>query len=111
LSVTPENKKQSLVRTILNINDETNSMTLAGDVPMNSTLQLMMASVDGIIDGAQQAAKLAIQERKAAAELAILVSCVGRKLVLSQRTEEEIEEVRDVIGEKPVITGFILMEK
>lgn len=106
LSVTPENKKQSLVRTILNINNETNSMTLAGDVPMNSMLQLMMASVDGIIDGAQQAAKLAIKERNGEAELAILVSCVGRKLVLGQRTEEEIEEVREVIGEKPVITGF-----
>lgn len=106
LSVTPENKKQSLVRTILNINNETNSMTLAGDVPMNSMLQLMMASVDGIIDGAQQAAKLAVKDRNVEAELAILVSCVGRKLVLGQRTEEEIEEVREVLGEKPVITGF-----
>ncbi|NNM17469.1 MAG: histidine kinase, partial [Croceitalea sp.] len=39
-------------------------------------------------------------------DLAILVSCVGRKLVLAQRTEEEIEEVKDVIGDQAMITGF-----
>ena len=40
------------------------------------------------------------------AELALLVSCVGRKLVLKQRTEEEVESVRDVIGPTAVMTGF-----
>ena len=39
-------------------------------------------------------------------ELAILISCVGRKLVLNQRIEEEIEAVRDVFGKQTAITGF-----
>jgi hypothetical protein len=106
LSVTPENKTQSLVRTILNIDNEANTMTLAGDVPMNSKLQLMMASIDGIVDGAQTAAELAIKNRINEAQLALIVSCAGRKIVMNQRVEEEIEQVREVIGNKTAITGF-----
>ncbi|MBX7116491.1 MAG: FIST C-terminal domain-containing protein, partial [Myxococcaceae bacterium] len=33
-------------------------------------------------------------------------SCVGRRSVLKQRTEEETEAVREVLGPKPVLTGF-----
>ena len=40
------------------------------------------------------------------AELALLVSCVGRKMVLKQRIEEEVEAVQSVLGPAPVITGF-----
>jgi hypothetical protein len=39
-------------------------------------------------------------------ELAILISCVGRKLVLKQRIEEEVEAVRDVLNGGAVLTGF-----
>jgi hypothetical protein len=39
-------------------------------------------------------------------ELAILISCVGRKLILKQRIEEELEGVRDVLGEQATLTGF-----
>jgi hypothetical protein len=81
-------------------------MVLAGDVPLNSRVQLMMASVDGIAQGAQQAAEIAIQNRKKPAELALIVSCIGRKLVMNQRVEEEIEQVQEVIGNEVSIAGF-----
>jgi len=106
LNVTPVGKKEPVVRTILKINNEDHSMTLAGDVPMNSKVQLMMASVDGIAEGAHVAAEYAMQNRENAPEIAILVSCIGRKLVMNQRVEEEIEEVRERIGEKVPMTGF-----
>jgi hypothetical protein len=106
LNVTPEDKKEPVVRTILNINNAEQSMILAGDVPMNSRVQLMMASVDGIATGAQNAAKFAIKNRKNPPEIAILVSCIGRKLVMNQRVEEEVEQVRETIGEKVPMTGF-----
>jgi len=38
--------------------------------------------------------------------LAVLISCVGRKMVLGQRIEEEVEGVREVLGEQATITGF-----
>jgi hypothetical protein len=106
LNVTPEGKKAPVVRTILGIDNEKQSMTLAGDVPVNSKVQLMMASVDAIAEGANEAAKLAMKNRKAQPQLALLVSCVGRKLVMNQRVEEEIERVHEVVGEDTAITGF-----
>lgn len=106
LSVTPKGKSKPVVRTILNIDKETNSMILAGDVPMDSKVQLMMASVDGIVDGAQEAAKLAMQKRESKPQLALLVSCIGRKLIMDQRVEEEIEQIAEVIGKDVKITGF-----
>jgi hypothetical protein len=106
LNVTPTDKKEPVVRTILNINNEDQSMILAGDVPINSRVQLMMASVDGIATGAQDAAKFAMKNRKNKPEIAILVSCIGRKLVMNQRVEEEVEQVREIIGENTPMTGF-----
>lgn len=106
LNVTPEGKTKPVVRTILGIDNEKQSMTLAGDVPENSRVQLMMASVDAIAEGANEAAKLAMENREKQPQLALLVSCVGRKLVMNQRVEEEIERVQEVVGRNTTITGF-----
>lgn len=100
------NDQQAIVRTILNIDEEQNTMVLAGDIPEGSRVKLMMATVDDIAEGASKAAKLAMEKRLHKPELAILISCVGRKLVMGQRTEEEIEEVVSIIGQHPVVTGF-----
>lgn len=106
LSVQFEHKKNPLVRTILNIDEDTNAMVLAGDAPEGSRVNLMMATVDGIVDGASEAAKRAVEHRNSPPELAILVSCVGRKLVMHQRVEQEIEEVCEVLGKNTTLTGF-----
>ena len=106
LNVTPQGKKEPVVRTILGIDNEAQSMVLAGDVPTGSFVQLMMASVDGIADGALKAAEIAMEKREKAPQLAILVSCIGRKLVMNQRVEEEIEQVKEVIGNDVKVTGF-----
>lgn len=106
LTVQQNDESEPLVRTILNIDEEENSMILAGDVPMNSKVQLMISTVDDIAKGAFNAAKLAMRDRKSKPQLAILVSCVGRKLVLDQRTEDEIEEVAEIVGDQAKITGF-----
>ena len=67
----------------------------------------MKANFDRLIDGAIGAAKKCYEAiGPFSPELAILISCVGRKMILKQRTEEEIEGVRDVLGGKTIITGF-----
>jgi hypothetical protein len=81
-------------------------MVLAGDVPVNSRVQLMMASIDGIAVGAQHAAEIAMKNRKNAPQIALIVSCIGRKLMMNQRVEEEIEQVKEIIGDNVAITGF-----
>jgi hypothetical protein len=106
LLITPEHSPRSMVRTVLAIDDETSAMTFAGDIPLGSKAQLMRANTDDLVDGAKAAADHALAELSAAPQLAILVSCVGRKLLMKQRTEEEVEVVRDVLGEHASITGF-----
>ncbi len=106
LNVTSENEDQSIVRTILNINEAENAVILAGDIKENSKVQLMMTNVDHIANASERAAKQALEHRQNKPELAILVSCIGRKIVLDQRVEEEIEEVIEVIGTDTVVSGF-----
>ncbi|MEX6625505.1 FIST signal transduction protein [Tenacibaculum salmonis] len=106
LKVKSTNDKQSIVRTILNINESDNSMILAGDILENSKVQLMMTNVDNIVNAAELAAINASESRRNKPELAILVSCIGRKLVLDQRVEEELEEVVATIGNKVTVCGL-----
>jgi hypothetical protein len=106
LKVKSSNEQESIVRTILNINEKDNSMILAGDIAENSTVQLMMTNVDSIINAAEIAANKANHQREKSPELAILVSCIGRKLVLDQRVEEEVDEVVEVVGNKTTICGL-----
>ncbi|OEK08150.1 histidine kinase [Flavivirga aquatica] len=106
LNVKSTKEKQSFVRTILNINEEENTMILAGDIPENSKVQLMMTNIDNIANASEQAARQALELRTNKPQLALLVSCIGRKLVLDQRVEEEIEEVVAVVGKDTAICGF-----
>lgn len=98
---------QSVVRTILAVNEDEQNLIFAGDIPEGSIVQLMQANFNRLVDGAISAAQTSVTSlNDGCAELAILVSCVGRKLVLKQRIEEEVEGVREVMGEKTVLTGF-----
>lgn len=100
-------KEPGLVRTILSVNEEEQSMTFAGDVPEGVYARLMKANFDRLIEGASGAAEATRAPLGgAAAELAVLISCVGRKLVLKQRVEEEVESVREVLGDGTMLTGF-----
>ncbi|MCA9502229.1 MAG: FIST C-terminal domain-containing protein [Myxococcales bacterium] len=107
LSLVGAGSERAVVRTILGVDERDGSMTFAGDVPEGSTVRLMKANFDRLIDGAAGAARCAGEGLDASgSELAILISCVGRRLVLDQRVEEEIEAVRDVLGDGPAICGF-----
>jgi len=102
LCVTAPGQPNPVVRTILSIDEASGSMTFAGDIPVGSSARFMRASYEDLISGAEEAARQAAQQ----AELVLCVSCVGRRIVLGQRTEEELEGVRQAFGPKPVLTGF-----
>lgn len=107
LSLRTKEGEKGVVRTILGINEEEQSMIFAGDMPVGAYARLMKANFDRLIDGAVGAAKTSYEAIGShTPELAILISCVGRKMVLKQRTEEEVEGVRDILGNETVITGF-----
>jgi hypothetical protein len=108
LMVRPANDESSgVVRTVLSISEEDQSMTFAGDVPQGYTAQLMRANFDRLIDGAGAAAKIAGEGSKGnEAKLAVLISCVGRKMILGQRTADEVEAVHEILGQDVAQIGF-----
>jgi hypothetical protein len=106
LSLRGENGQPGVVRTILGVDEANQSMTFAGDIREGSYVRFMKANFDRLIEGASEAARNSSTPLNNGAELAILISCVGRKLILQQRIEEEVEGVREVLGEKPLLTGF-----
>jgi hypothetical protein len=108
LSIRAKNDGQTeLVRTILAVDEKKKSMTFAGDVPEGHYAKLMKANFDRLIDGAAAAAKSSFRMlRKGEPQFALLISCVGRKMVLRQRTEEEVEGVRNVLGPTAALAGF-----
>ncbi|WP_128547092.1 FIST signal transduction protein [Larkinella soli] len=106
LSMRATQDSQPLVRTILTIDEETKSMTFAGEMPEKALVRFMTANFDRLIDASATAAHTSLGRADFEPELAILISCVGRKLVLGQRTDEEIEAAREMFGPGPVITGF-----
>lgn len=107
LEIRMEGRKTGLVRTILGVNEQDGSMTFAGDIPQGSYVRLMKANFERLVDGAADAASMSHEPFIGnSPELAILISCVGRKLVLKQRVEEEVESVRDKLGPTTTITGF-----
>ncbi len=107
LSLRKDQEKTKVVRTILGMNEKDGSLTFAGDMPEGDYASLMKANFDRLIDGAESAANYTkLVSKEESPEFAILISCVGRKLVLDQRIEEEVEAVRNVLGDKTVFTGF-----
>ncbi len=104
---TEESPDHTLVRTILAIDEEQQSMTFAGDIPQNAMAQLMRANFDRLVEGASQAASLTHTEgQESCPLLAIAISCVGRRLVLGERTEEEIEATLDILPQGTTQIGF-----
>jgi hypothetical protein len=107
LSIRTKNGETGIVRTILAVNEKEKSMTFAGDIPEGAYARFMKANFERLIDGASGAA---VRSREGldghAPDLAIFISCVGRKLVLKQRIEEEVEAARDALGGSPILTGF-----
>lgn len=107
LAVRADASQEAAVRTILGVSEGEQSLTFAGDVPEGSVARLMRANFDRLVDGASGAARACHRQiGEGPTELAILVSCVGRKLVLKQRVEEEVEGVIDVLGPGAVTAGF-----
>ena len=106
LSMRENGTTATVVRTILSIDEEKKSMTFAGNIPEGSSVRLMKGNTDKLIDASATAASHITTEPSQNTQLALLVSCVGRRIVLGDRVEEELEVVKDIFGEKTLLCGF-----
>jgi hypothetical protein len=97
--------ERRLVRTCLAIDEATGSIVFAGDVPQGWKAQFMVANFERVIDGAGDAAEQSLKTAKKGG-VTFAISCVGRRLVLGERAEEELELIKDVVGEETKILGF-----
>jgi hypothetical protein len=106
LCIQLEGASEPIVRTILSIDEKENSLTFAGDIPIGAKVRFMRANLDKLITASTIAAASTVSVNKKDPSFALLISCVGRKLVLGPRIEEEIESIRDIIGMNTVFGGF-----
>ncbi|MFM9988470.1 FIST signal transduction protein [Flavobacterium sp.] len=106
LSIKLSNEQEPIVRTILSINEKDQSMTFAGDLPEGSQVRFMKANFDRLIDAASEAASTCLEMNTNNPKLALLISCVGRKIILGNRIDEEVEAVSEIFGENTILTGF-----
>jgi len=106
LSMKENQDSESVVRTILSIDEEKKSMTFAGNIPVGSYVRLMKGNVDKLIDASSNAALKTVKEDDQKAQLALLVSCVGRRIVLGERVSEELEVVKEIFGKDTILCGF-----
>jgi hypothetical protein len=106
LSITLDDNKEPIVRTILSIDNEKQSITFAGDIPTGSKIRFMKANFDRLIDAASDAANSCLEMEKNKPKLAFLISCVGRKLIMPNRIDEEVEAISEVFGNGTMLSGF-----
>jgi hypothetical protein len=102
----PKNQNVPLVRTLLGIDREVGMLTFAGNVPEGWMARLMHAEPLDLINAAAGAALGRELDALADAQVAILVSCIGRRLVLGNRAEDEIKTLKRALGGTPAIAGF-----
>jgi hypothetical protein len=107
LAIRASSDAEQLVRTVLSIDEADQSMTFAGDVPEGCQAQLMRSSADRLVDGAASAAAMSCRDmRPGCPSLSVAISCVGRRLVLGERTDEELEAAVNSLFSGSRLIGF-----
>lgn len=105
----PKRPDHQIVRTVLAIDRNDKSMTFAGDIPEGWIAQLMKGNFTRLASGAADAARQArdgLDDQRDNDGVAILVSCIGRRLLMGQRILEEVEAAGDALGSHMCRLGF-----
>lgn len=106
LAIKLESEQDAIVRTILSIDEKKQTMIFAGDIPEGSRVRFMKANFDRLIDAASDAAVNCLNINSKSPKIALLISCVGRKLILGNRIDEEVEAVSEIFGKETSLVGF-----
>lgn len=104
----PTDTAHDIVRTIVGINEKERSLIFAGDIPQGYIAQLMQGNTANLSEGAAEAAELALKNHNGGVtgqSLGILVSCIGRNLLMGQNASNEVEAVREILSDMPLV-GF-----
>lgn len=105
----PAHPEHAVVRSVLAVDQEKKTLTFAGDVPEGWTAQLMRGSFYHLTEGAALAAQQSrdgLTTYRDRDGLAILISCIGRRMLMGQRTVDEIEAASEILGPHLQKIGF-----
>ncbi|WP_293864688.1 FIST signal transduction protein [uncultured Alsobacter sp.] len=104
------NPDHKIVRTILAVDREQGSLTFAGDVPTGWRAQLMRGHFSRLAEGAAEAASQAVagavHEPVEGDGVALMVSCIGRRLLMGQRISDEVDAAASTLGPGYKKLGF-----
>ena len=105
LNIKANEESDPVIRTLLAIDEEENSIIFAGDIPEGYIARLMKPDMDVLIDGSEVFTKdISIPNTNTA--LGLTVSCVGRRVVMKELIEEELESINEVLGDNVYLSGF-----
>ena len=107
ISIKDESGENSIVRTILSIDEDKKTMTFAGNMPQGSKVRLMKFNTDKLLHASTEAMHQSVSELPCNNSLSIMITCIGRKVVLNRRVDNELEAAQDG-WENPnaMFTGF-----
>jgi hypothetical protein len=104
--VDPTNAHRQVIRSVLNIDEAAQGLVLAAEIAVGQLMQLMHGHTDTLLDGAEKAAEKITHTDALGQSLTFVASCFGRKLVMLQRTGEEVGILQDMLPSQHVLTGF-----
>ena len=98
----------SVVRTILAVDEDESKMTFAGDMPQGWSAQLMRGDFCRLAGGAAAAASAAMTGLPTSGSeiAAIMISCVGRRLLMGENIIDEVLAANSALGPGVKSVGF-----
>jgi hypothetical protein len=107
LAIQGSEDAHEIVRSVIGVDEEDQSITFAGNVPEGAYARFMKTNNERLLDGAIGAAESSREQLPAGSvDFALVISCIGRKQMLQQRVEEEVEHASDELGEESALIGF-----
>ncbi|MDQ2082180.1 FIST N-terminal domain-containing protein [Xanthobacteraceae bacterium Astr-EGSB] len=102
----PDRPYSPIIRTVFAVDRKARSLTLGTRVPQGWVSQMMRGSFERLASGAARAARRAAAGTADRDGIAILVSCVGRRLLMGQRVADEVEDADAELGTRMIRLGF-----
>lgn len=107
LSMKAPDADKYLIRTILAVDDNEKSMVFAGNMPEGSTVRLMRGDIQKLVRASAKAAADSVESLKNhKPQLILLLSCVGRKIIMDKKVEEEVLAAEEVLDKNCAVSGF-----
>ena len=107
LAILNMDNENILTRTILSVDHANKSLIFAGDMPQGSKIQFMKSTLNKLIEASENADMIVkTKNTSQVIDYVLAISCVGRKLVLKHRIDEEVEKLYNIFGENTKLSGF-----